>query len=54
MNNVGTALQEVRLRLDEAINAHQQAAMTFEAFADDYNRDIALVNLAADRRLRDE
>ncbi|MFD9944862.1 tetratricopeptide repeat protein [Nonomuraea sp. NPDC059023] len=52
LNNLGLALQEMR-RLEEAIAAHEQAATIFEAFGDDYNWDIAVANLADDRRLRD-
>ncbi|MFI6396239.1 hypothetical protein [Nonomuraea sp. NPDC050540] len=47
-NNLGLALQEVR-RFEEAITA----ATIFEAFGDDYSRDVALANLAEDVRLRD-
>uniref|UniRef100_UPI00161200BF tetratricopeptide repeat protein n=1 Tax=Nonomuraea endophytica TaxID=714136 RepID=UPI00161200BF len=52
LNNLGNALQQER-RFDEAITAHEQAATIFESFGDDYSRDVALGNLADDRRMRD-
>ncbi|MET9339034.1 hypothetical protein [Nonomuraea sp. NPDC003804] len=52
LNNLGIALREVR-RFEEAITAHQDAAVIFAEMGDTYSLGVARANLE-DLRQRDE